>query len=105
MKTLQIECCLDCPFFMETLSDGPNYCKEEGRYFNVEHNESKGIPKWCPLPDAAQPDLNAPCTCPACGAVFVSAILSEKEAPCNCNDHRHGESTCGWICPVHGQQY
>lgn len=22
---------------------------------------------------------------------------------CNCGDHKHGELTGGWFCPVHGQ--
>ena len=24
---------------------------------------------------------------------------------CNCGDHKTGELTGGWICPVHGQQF
>ena len=24
---------------------------------------------------------------------------------CNCGDHKHGEGTGGWYCPVHGQCY
>ena len=24
---------------------------------------------------------------------------------CNCSRHKRGESTAGWDCPVHGQQF
>jgi hypothetical protein len=24
---------------------------------------------------------------------------------CNCGLHHRGESTCGWYCPAHGQQF
>ena len=23
---------------------------------------------------------------------------------CNCSRYKHGELTCGWFCPIHGQQ-
>lgn len=55
MKILEIHACLDCPFCLETLGDGPNYCKEMKRYFKFEMNESKEVADWCPLEDAQPP--------------------------------------------------
>ncbi len=59
MKTLNIERCLDCPFYREINSDGPNYCNNVEKFFAFEFNESKGFPDWCPLPDASNKPLKS----------------------------------------------
>ena len=31
--------------------------------------------------------------------------ILEEWANCNCSSHIRGESTVGWMCQVHGQQW
>jgi hypothetical protein len=38
------------------------------------------------------------------GIPYVISITGGTYPPaCNCGDHKSGESTGGWQCPVHGQ--
>lgn len=53
MKTLIINCCRDCPHFVETyLSDWLNRCNKLDRNISFILNEAKEHPDWCPLEDA-----------------------------------------------------
>jgi len=35
---------------------------------------------------------------------FGQPAVFRAEHPCNCGQHKTGESTGGWYCPSHGQQ-
>ena len=40
------------------------------------------------------------------GVPHATSITGGVYPPtCNCADHKSGESTGGWHCPVHGQQF
>ncbi len=42
---------------------------------------------------------------PATVQLSGTITRSDYYIPCNCNEHTRGESTCGWYCQVHGQQF
>ena len=49
-------------------------------------------------------------TCDACQLFFYASesetsIGSRNTTLCNCYYHKSGETTGGWYCPVHGQQF
>ena len=54
MKTVNIKCCRDCPYYNGSVPNEPPECKHsgapKGSYANVvPRSPFEPIPKWCPI--------------------------------------------------------